>query len=64
RISRHAAPDTSTYAPFLKERRMKLANAANLNGKSGVAKWRDLQFTEPAIDLYRTIGSHADTFSP
>jgi hypothetical protein len=43
---------------------MKLANAANLNGKSGVAKWRDLRFTEPAIDLYGTLGSHADSEAP
>jgi hypothetical protein len=33
---------TSTYAAFVKESRMKFANATNLNRKSGVAKWRDL----------------------
>jgi len=26
---------------------MKLANATNLNRKSGVAKWRDLRFLSP-----------------
>jgi hypothetical protein len=35
RISRHAAPDTATYAPFLKERRIMLANATNFHRKSG-----------------------------
>jgi hypothetical protein len=30
----------------VKERRMKLAKATNLNGKSGVAKWRDLRLSQ------------------
>jgi len=35
----------------IKERRMKLANAASLNRKSGVAKWRDLLFPYFADDF-------------
>jgi hypothetical protein len=34
---------TSTCAAFVKESRMKFANATNLNRKSGVAQWRDLR---------------------
>jgi hypothetical protein len=37
RISCHAALDISAYAAFVKESRMKLANATKLNRKSGVA---------------------------
>jgi hypothetical protein len=37
RISCHAAPDMATCAAFVKESRMKIANATNLNRKSGVA---------------------------
>jgi hypothetical protein len=37
RISCPAAPDTTTCAAFIKESRMKLASATNLNRKSGVA---------------------------
>jgi hypothetical protein len=29
---------------------MKFANATNPNRKSGVAQWRDLQFSQPATD--------------
>jgi hypothetical protein len=43
-----AAPTVATYAAFGKERRMKFANATNLNRKSGVARSRDLLF------LFRT----------
>jgi hypothetical protein len=43
RISCHAALDMTTCAPFRKERRMKFAEATNLNRKSGVAQWRDLR---------------------
>jgi hypothetical protein len=35
---------TTTCAAFSKESRMKFANAANLDRKSGVAQWRDLRF--------------------
>jgi hypothetical protein len=35
--TRHSPP--STYAAFLKESRMKFANATNINRKSGAAKW-------------------------
>ena len=37
RISCHAALDRATCAPFRKERRIKFANATNLDRKSGVA---------------------------
>ncbi len=37
RISCHAAPDKSAYAPFRKERRMKFASATKLHRKSGGA---------------------------
>jgi hypothetical protein len=44
RISCLAALDRPACAPFLKERRMMLANATNFYRKSGVAQWRDLRF--------------------
>jgi hypothetical protein len=44
RISCHAAPDKTAYAPFFKERRMVFANATNFYRKSGVAEGRDLRF--------------------
>jgi hypothetical protein len=43
RVSCHAEPDTTTYAAFIEESRMKLANATNLYRKSGVAQRRDLR---------------------
>jgi len=43
RISYIAALTVATFAAFSKESRMKFANAANLDRKSGVAQWRDLQ---------------------
>jgi hypothetical protein len=42
RISYIAEPPVATYAASRKGSRMKLANATNLNRKSGVAQWRDL----------------------
>jgi hypothetical protein len=42
----------ATCAAFVKESRMKIANATKLNRKSGVAQWRDLRFS---------FGSHADS---
>ena len=45
RISCHAVPDKTAYAPFFKERRMMLANATNFYRKSGAAQWRDLLFS-------------------
>src|SRR5712672_2455771 len=45
--------DMATCAAFVKESRMKIANATKLNRKSGVAEWRDLQFS--FSDLTRTI---------
>jgi hypothetical protein len=44
RISCHAALDMATCAAFVKESRMKIANATGLNRKSGVAQWRDLGY--------------------
>jgi hypothetical protein len=44
RISYIAEPPVATYAASRKGSRMKLANATNLNRKSGVAQWRDLLF--------------------
>jgi hypothetical protein len=43
RISCHAALDKATYAPFRRERRMKIANATKFHRKSGGAQWRDLR---------------------
>jgi hypothetical protein len=37
RISCHAALDIAAYAAFVKESRMRIANATKLNRKSGVA---------------------------
>jgi len=31
---------------------MKFADATNLDRKSGVAQWRDLQFASPSKNLY------------
>jgi hypothetical protein len=45
RISCHAALETTAYAAFNKESRMKFASATNLNRKSGVAQRRDLRFS-------------------
>jgi hypothetical protein len=47
RISCHATLDEAAYAPFRKEGRMKCVNATKSNRKSGVAQWRDLQFSPP-----------------
>jgi hypothetical protein len=52
RIFYNAAPIMASCAAFRKEIRMELANATKLYRKSGVAQWRDLQFTEPASDPY------------
>jgi hypothetical protein len=45
RISCRAALDMAMCAAFVKESRMKIANATKLNRKSGVAQWRDLRFS-------------------
>jgi hypothetical protein len=49
---------TSTCAAFVKESRMKFANATNLNRKSGVAQWRDLLwlFSRFSRRLFRPRG--------
>jgi hypothetical protein len=47
RISRYAAPDEAAYAPFRKEGRMNCNNAIKSNRKSGIAKWRDLLYSQP-----------------
>jgi hypothetical protein len=44
RISYYAELTTSTYAPFRKERRMRIANANKFDRKSGGAEWSDLRF--------------------
>jgi hypothetical protein len=44
RVSCYAALTTAACAAFSKESRMKFANAAKLDRKSGVAQRRDLQF--------------------
>jgi hypothetical protein len=44
RISCHATLDLAACAAFVKESRIKVANATKLNRKSGVAEWRDLRF--------------------
>ena len=52
RISCHAVLDKATYAPFRKEGRMERNNATKLHRKSGVAKWRDLQFSGLALEMF------------
>jgi hypothetical protein len=42
RISYHAELAASTYAPFRRERRMRIANANKFDRKSGGAQRRDL----------------------
>jgi hypothetical protein len=54
RISCCAAVDRSACAAFRKESRMKFANATKPNRKSGVAQWRDLQFSQPATSSDRS----------
>jgi hypothetical protein len=49
RISCYVPPDMATRAAFVKESRMKVANATKLNRKSGVAEWRDLRFLFPVL---------------
>src|ERR1700679_1849768 len=36
----------------VRERRMKCTNATKVNRKSGVAKWRDLQFSKPLLEMF------------
>jgi hypothetical protein len=48
RISCCAALDRAACAAFRKESRMKLAEPAKFNRKSGGAQWRDLQFPFPS----------------
>jgi hypothetical protein len=52
RISCHAAPDKTAYAPFFKERRMVFANATNFYRKSGVAEGRDLRFSGTFLEMF------------
>ena len=52
RISCHAALDKAACAPFREERRMKSDNATKFYRKSGGAKWRDLQFTGPLLEMF------------
>ena len=52
RISYIAALTVATYAAFSKESRMRFANATNLNRKSGVAQWKDLQFPFPTYEAF------------
>jgi hypothetical protein len=52
RISCHAALDKATCAPFRKEGRMKCTNASKFHRKSGVAKWRDLQFGGRFVEMF------------
>src|ERR1700679_91921 len=52
RISCHAALDKTTCAPIRKEGRMKYTSATNFHRKSGVAKWRDLQFSGPLLEVF------------
>jgi hypothetical protein len=48
---------TATSAAFVKESRMKFADATNTNRKSGEAMWRDLLFSHPlsAIEKSATL---------
>jgi hypothetical protein len=43
RISCHAALDRAACAAFRKESRMKIADATNLDRKSGEVEWSDLR---------------------
>ena len=57
RISCHASLDRAAYAPFRKERRMKLVNATKLYRESGVAQWRDLRFAYLGCEASHTQAS-------
>jgi hypothetical protein len=52
RISCHAALDKAAYAPFRKEGRTKCTNATKFHRKSGVAQWRDLQFSGRVLEMF------------
>jgi PHP domain len=54
RISCHAAPDKTAYAPFFKERRMVFANATNFYRKSGGAEGRDPRCAIRMPHIYRS----------
>jgi hypothetical protein len=54
RISYHAELAASTYAPFRRERRMRIANANKLDRKSGGAQWRDLCVDAPSWKCFST----------
>jgi hypothetical protein len=53
RISYYASPDRTTCAAFFEESRMQFDNATNVDRKSGVAQWRDLQFLPSTLRLGR-----------
>jgi hypothetical protein len=57
RISCHTAQDKAACAPFHKERRMKFSEATTFYRKSGVAKWRDLRFCRPPLEMFLTCAS-------
>ena len=64
RISCHAALDKAACAPFRKEGRMKCTNATKFHRKSGVAKWRDLQFRGPLLEMFFLPGRKRTTYKP
>jgi hypothetical protein len=60
RISYHAELAASTYAPFRRERRMRIANANKLDRKSGGAQWRDLCVDAPSWKCFSTERSEVE----
>jgi hypothetical protein len=52
RISCHAAPEKVAFAPFRKEGRMACISATKFHRKSGGAKWRDLRFRGPLLEMF------------
>jgi hypothetical protein len=51
-------------AAFHKESRMKFANATKSDRKSGVAKWRDLQFLLPSTQDRHSLRRRFDASRP
>jgi hypothetical protein len=52
RISCQTALDKATRASFRKEGRMKCDSATKFHRKFGGAKWRDLQFNGPLMEMF------------
>jgi hypothetical protein len=61
RISYFALLATSTCAALLRESRMQIPNTTGLDRKSGGAKWRDLRFSNPFLEMFfDRVATHSE----